>query len=262
MKPRARIDINGTLYHLELHNGIDISLPVRFDEAGLQVFGAQPARMEPYRAGEQALEVREGAGCNCPVFHFSAHLHGTHTECVGHLSRRFFAVQEVAGHRGIQTALLVSVEPSRVEECEESYLPSLHSHDLVVTRQTLESKLEGGGQAEALIVRTGWDFAAPPAFFTNQAMALIAEWGFQSLLVDTPSVDRLEDEGRLSNHHIFWGVEQGSHEVIEPSPKTITELVRIPGEVKDGLYALDLNIGNILADAAPSRPVLYEMVPL
>ena len=56
----------------------------------------------------------------------------------------------------------------------------------------------------------------PPPFFSFEAMELVAELGVKHLLVDMPSVDRTFDEGRLSAHHIFWNVPQGSND-IEPN---------------------------------------------
>lgn len=269
MRLSARVDINETPYLLDLSNGIDISLPVRFDGLSFRAFGATPASCEPYEAGGQALVVERGAGCNCPVFRFSAHLHGTHTECVGHITRHPYILQELAGGSGWQSALLVSVIPETVEDDRESYQPALEREDRLITREALESCV-GTARPDALVIRTvpndraklsrDYGEEAPP-FFSNEAMAYICELGVKSLLVDLPSVDRLSDEGMLSNHHIFWGMEQGSHQVSEPSSKTITELIYVPDELKDGLYALDLSVSNILSDAAPSRPILYRLEP-
>ena len=269
MRLNARVDINATPYQLDLSEGVDISIPVRFDDGGVRAFGAESAKSFPYQAGDTALAVETGAGCNCPVFHFSAHLHGTHTECVGHISEKPHIVQEFAAESGWQSALLVSVTPTP-DHSGESYLPGFQPQDLVITRDALESVV-GSARADALIVRTlpndrdkterNWDRQRAP-FFSNEAMAYICELKVKSLLVDTPSVDRLQDEGMLSNHHLYWGVDQGCHQVAEPSGKTITEFIFVPGELEDGLYLLALNISNILSDAAPSRPVLYRLEPV
>ena len=269
MRLSARVDINETPYLLDLSNGVDISLPVRFDGLSFRAFGAAPASSEPYEAGDQALAVEKGAGCNCPVFRFSAHLHGTHTECVGHITRHPYIVQELADCLGWQTALLVSVIPAATTDGRESYQPELGPDDRLITREALESCV-GNVRPDALVIRTVPNDSAklsrdygeqPPPFFSNEAMSYICELGVKSLLVDLPSVDRLQDEGLLSNHHIYWGVEQGSDQVSEPSGKTITELIYVPDDLKDGLYALHLSVSNILSDAAPSRPILYRLEP-
>jgi hypothetical protein len=100
-----------------------------------------------------------------------------------------------------------------------------------------------------------------PPFFSTDAMHLMREIGINHLLVDLPSIDRIFDEGKLSNHRIFWSVEQGAFEVSGASliHHTITELIYVPNEIADGNYLLNLQIAPFAADASPSRPVLYAI---
>jgi hypothetical protein len=91
-------------------------------------------------------------------------------------------------------------------------------------------------------------------------MEFIVRREVKHLLVDLPSIDRLFDEGKLSNHRIFWDV---SPEAYETSPKTrhnstITELIYAPSEIKDGAFVLNLQLAPFAADAAPSRPVIFK----
>jgi hypothetical protein len=101
----------------------------------------------------------------------------------------------------------------------------------------------------------------PPPFFSNDAQEFIVETGFKHLLTDLPSIDRMFDEGKLSNHRIFWKVEPGSFEVNEQSRlnSTITEMIYVPDEIKDGEYILNLQIAPFASDAAPSRPLLFKV---
>ena len=101
--------------------------------------------------------------------------------------------------------------------------------------------------------------AIQPPFFSVEGMQYLARLPIQHLLIDTPSIDRLDDEGKLTAHHIFWSMALGSHTVgqSQPSRRTITELIYVPDDVADGIYLLDLQIAPIMSDAAPSRPVLY-----
>ena len=39
---------------------------------------------------------------------------------------------------------------------------------------------------------------------------------------------------------------------------TITELIRVPVELPDGLYYLNLMIAPLQSDTSPSKPVLYR----
>lgn len=266
-----QVEIAGNVLKADLAKPIDISIPVRFDREQFRAFGATPARSEAYLAGDTPLQVSQGAGCNCPVFHFSAHLHGTHTECLGHITARDYVLQDVLPLELLTTALLISLNPILGQDCEEAYRPQMESKDLVLTRQSLEqavSQAQAKLPLQALIVRTlpndeskktrNYDLEPAP-YFSNEAMVYIGRLGVNLLLVDTPSVDRLEDEGALSNHHLFWDVPLGRHDRTSPSQKSITEFIWVPESVKDGEYLLHLNVANIRSDAAPSRPVLYEI---
>ncbi len=128
-----------------------------------------------------------------------------------------------------------------------------------------EDSLEGFDlNVEALIIRTkpndhsktnrqysGTNFP----YLTLGAMQRIVDAGVQHLLVDLPSVDREEDGGALAAHHLFWNVPA------EPNfQKTITELIYVPNEISDGDYILNLQVSNFANDAAPSRPMLFDLM--
>ena len=83
----------------------------------------------------------------------------------------------------------------------------------------------------------------------------ILECGIEHLLLDLPSVDREQDEGKLACHKIFWKYPE------EPRLHcTITELIFVPDSIRDGNYLLQIQIPNICLDAVPSRPFLYQAI--
>jgi len=83
----------------------------------------------------------------------------------------------------------------------------------------------------------------------------LAAQGVQHLLVDMPSIDREEDQGKLLAHHAFWNYPS------EPRMETtITEMVYVEDPVEDGFYMLNLQVASFRNDAAPSRPVLYALM--
>lgn len=261
-----RIEMNDNTYKFDSDSGIDISIPVRFDSKQFKAFRAEPAFVEFYNGDDFTVSIESGSGCNCPVFTFAAHLHGTHTECVGHISKQNHILQDTAKIPPYVFGQLITVKTVKADGCNETYDPDFEKNDFVITQKMLQQKITK--KCDALIIRTtpnehdkrtrNYD-ETPPAFFTNEAMQYILDIGIEHLLVDMPSVDRLNDEGKLSNHHIFWDVEQGSHDVPKPSHKTITEFIYVPERVKDGAYILSINPGNIRSDAAPSMPILYEI---
>ncbi len=243
--------------HIKLGKAYDISVPVQFG-AGLAEFGAPPAEKHAYKAGDFTGDVHAGGSCNCDYITFSPHLHGTHTESVGHIVQEKVMVHDVLKDAFIK-AQLVSIAPQAAQGCGESYAPDLRPDDLVITKVALA---KAGTFAEALIIRTGWQHGSKPAFFTMQAMEYIVQQGVQHVLVDMPSIDRLDDEGKLTNHHIFWELPQGSHSLAGkvPSRKTVTELIRVKEAITDGHYMLNLQVAAFESDAAPSRPILYEIL--
>jgi kynurenine formamidase len=134
--------------------------------------------------------------------------------------------------------------------------------DWVITRESVEQRLASVECREALIIRTlpnddskrirNYDVPTMPPYFLAEAMEFIVSLGVQHLLVDVPSIDRLDDGGKLANHRIFW----------HDAPKrTITELIYVPNHLKDGCYLLNLQIAPFMADVAPSRPIVYELLP-
>lgn len=261
---KLTIELNGKSFTVDLGKPLDISIPVTFGKPQLNVFDT------PAASSHSLCSVTDGAGVNCETYTITPHCNGTHTECVGHIAKERIAVHDILKDAFIP-ATLITVTPQRGIDSGESYDPPFGEEDVCVTCDSLKKVL--GVQKnflDALIIRTlpnGDDKKTrdydqnPPPFFSKEAMEFIAALGVKHVLVDFPSVDRLHDEGKLANHHTFWGVPQGSHD-IDPSAaslKTITELVYVPESVKDGRYLLNLQIAPFQADAAPSRPVLFAI---
>lgn len=256
-------------YRADISAPLDISIPVQFGTEQLRAFGGPSARREAFTADGFTGDVRRGGSCNCEIYCFSPHLNGTHTECVGHVTAAHLDVCALLGE-SLLPATLVTVAPVPGAECGENYDPALREGDMTVTATALKKAL-APHPAEflaALIVRTLpndpgkrlRDYGRePPAFFSNGAMEFIVGLGVRHLLADMPSVDRADDEGKLTNHRIFWGLPRGAAEAAEPSRKTITELVYAPDALADGPYLLNLQVAAFSADAAPSRPVLYRV---
>ncbi len=78
--------------------------------------------------------------------------------------------------------------------------------------------------------------------------------GFKHLIIDTPSIDKFDDKGKLGNHHIYFKNKNGL-----PNLNTLTEFAYIPNRVVNGKYFLSLNFPNFYLDTAPSRPILFPI---
>jgi arylformamidase len=256
-------------YKADMSQAYDISIPVKSGDPQLSAFGSPPAYREAYAATGFIGDVRRGGSCNCDTYHFSPHLNGTHTECVGHITSARISLDEVT-RGGLLPATLVTIRPVSASLSKERYDPSPRPDDLLITGALLKEALKRSAPEflTALIIRTlpndhgkrsrDYGKIAPP-YFSVEAMEDIGMIGVQHLLVDMPSIDRIDDEGKLTNHRMYWEVPPGAKYVERPSAKTVTELVYVPDTVPDGNYLLNLQIAAFEGDAAPSRPVLYRM---
>lgn len=265
------ISISGRTFEIDDKKPVDISIPLTFNGPQPNAYGVAPAISMACEAGDLVGDTRRGGSCNFEQYTLIPHCNGTHTECIGHITNERISVRECLRDVFIR-AVLVSVEPE------------MKDGELLITRKAIEKTLPLESvdvnhplaqvvqppTPTALIVRTLQNDDSKlkrsylqeiPPYFTTEAMEYIVEMGVRHLLVDMPSIDRIYDEGKLSNHRIFWNVEPGSFEVNENSRvnNTITELIYVPNEVEDGEYLLNLQIAPFDADASPSRPVIFKI---
>ncbi len=247
----AEFDFHGKKFRADLSAPLDISIPLRDGDENPNCFWAPPVAIEPVRAGDFVGSVALGGPVNFMNVHLNPHGNGTHTECVGHISKEKFSVnQSLCSFHFF--AKLISVEPELTVD-----------GDHVIFKNQLE-KLLAPGECEAVVIRSlpndlgklraKYSGTNPP-YFHHEAVAFLVECGCEHLLTDLPSVDREEDGGRLLSHKAWWNY---------PGPAvrlgaTITEMVFVKDEIEDGLYLLNLQIAPLEADASPSKPVLYRL---
>lgn len=259
----VRLQINDREFEVELHEPIDISIPVMFNGPQPSAYGVEPAASEACRSGEMVGDTRLGGSINFERYTLIPHCNGTHTECVGHITNERISIRDCLQDVLIP-AILISVQPERSGESDHLITGSM----IETAISDSEAYLANRG---ALIVRTlpnddskltrRYGSEIPP-YFTTEAMEYIVSCGFKHLLVDVPSIDRIFDEGKLINHRVFWNIEPGSFETTPAARlhSTITELIYVPNSVKDGEYLLNLQIAPFEADAAPSRPIITRLV--
>lgn len=262
-------EVDGTRYSAQ-RKAIDISIALDFDGLQPSFYDADPATARPMHSGQFIGDTRLGGSCNAEHVDLVTHCNGTHTECVGHITRERVSVHRLAADP-LYPCRLASVELCAARDTDEHGGQFSEKTDLLITRDALRKSLSNqSNDSAALIVRTlpnpeakrtrVYKTADTP-YFTVEAMQWIVDHGVEHLLVDTPSVDRLIDGGRLTTHRIFWGMKPGSRSVTDAAraEATITELVFAPDDVRDGLYLLDLQVAPFISDAAPSRALLHEV---
>lgn len=265
------IEINNRVYQIDARNPLDISIPLDFNGAQPNAFDVPAAVSEPCETGDFIGDTRRGGSCNFETYNFIPHCNGTHTECVGHITNERIFVRDCLKDSFIP-ATLASVTPENAARTSETYAVKLNVEDNLITEKVLRSALKNGDAdwLSALIIRTLPNddgkktrryMEKSPPFFSTEAMRFIVERGVKHLLVDLPSIDRTFDEGKLSNHRIFWNVAAESRQIKETSAvdHTISELIYVPDKISDGAYFLNLQIAAFNADAAPSRPLLFKV---
>ena len=262
---KAKFSFKSIDFEINFSEGNDISIPINFNGAQPNTYGVDGATSKPYQDGQFIGDTRKGGPCNFETYSFTPHCNGTHTECIGHITNERVSILTSLDQEMIP-ATLVSVTPRNTTE---NYTPDLNKEDLVITKEDLKLQLKDINPAflQGLIIRTipnlenkkSRDYMkVSPAFFSIDAMEYIVSLGVVHLLVDTPSVDRLLDDGHLSAHNIFWET-KGKEFNPNTQNKTITEMIFVPSSLEDGAYLLNLQIPAFVSDAAPSRPIIYKI---
>ena len=246
---KATIQHSDKSYAVDLSKPLDISIPLQSSQQNPLAWYQNAPNIEPVRMGDWVGKVSDGGSVNFNNIFFNPHAHGTHTECFGHISKEFHSVNN-ALKIFFFLAEVISVEPEKVGE------------DEIISEESI-SKALNGKTPEAIVIRTlpnniskkskHWSNTNWP-YFDEKAALFLREIGVKHLLIDLPSVDRENDEGRLLAHKSFWNYpENPRHDC------TITEMVYLPESIEDGSYLLNLQMASFENDASPSKPVLYRI---
>jgi kynurenine formamidase len=239
--------------YIETNEPIDISISLVDGEKNLRAWYVDPPQMKPVMENGFVGSVALGGSVNFRSIFFNPHGHGTHTECLGHITPEIYSINQSLKTYFFK-AQLVTVTP--IETAINGEL------DAIIHRQLLKEG-EWDGTIDALLIRTipnsssktHNDYSATnPPYLSLDCIALLNDRGIKHLLIDLPSVDRENDGGALAFHHQFWGVPDNLN-----FERTITELIYVPDSVEDGTYLLELQTAPFENDASPSRPILYQI---
>lgn len=234
-----------------LSEPIDLTIPLKNGPENPNCFWAPMPEFSPVRAGNFVGSTAEGGSVNFFNVKINPHGNGTHTECVGHIATERYVLSECLKQFHFP-AVLVSVYPQHTD-----------NGDRVILREQLESCIPEPG-ISALLIRTmpndrykkttNWSDSNPP-YLHHEAVSFLVEKGIRHLLIDLPSVDREVDGGELLGHKAFWQYPENTR-----TDCTITEMIYVPGEIRDGLYLLNIQTLAIDLDVSPSRIVIYKLV--
>jgi kynurenine formamidase len=242
-------------FEIDLSKPLDISIPLTNTDANPIAWYLEKPIMEPVVFGDWIGKISEGSSTNFNNISFNPHGHGTHTECLGHITKEFYSINTCL-KQFFFFAKLISVQPE------------LQHDDLVISKIQIENALNGSSP-EALVIRTvpnnsdklskKYSNTNPP-YLSEDAAIFIRENGIQHLLIDLPSVDKEEDGGELLAHKAFWNVKNGNELNSDARLDcTITEMIFVSNQILDGSYILNLQIASFENDASPSKPILYQV---
>jgi kynurenine formamidase len=245
---KATIYYNGLQLTVNLHEPIDISIPLKSGKDNITAWYVNPPLFRPVISDKFIGDVNLGGAVNFRDIYFNPHGHGTHTECVGHISKEFKTINQTL-KQFFFIAQLITVKPIT------------ENNNRIITIKEAINKLNPS--VEALIIRTlpnttdkcSFQYSnTNPPYLEEGSGKLLRNAGIKHLLLDTPSVDKEFDNGILHNHHEFWDYPNTLDE-----NRTITELIYVPDIITDGLYLLNLQIAPFENDATPSKPILYKI---
>jgi len=237
-------------YKVNLLNPIDISLSISSSKENVNAWYLNYPKIEPVIEGDYIGSVKKGNSVNFNNIYFNPHAHGTHTECVGHITKEFISINDCL-KTFFFIAELISITPEKQKDGDE-----------IIILKSIKKALKIKG-VEALIIRTlpnkedkktkQYSNTNPP-YLSEEAAVYIREIGIKHLLIDLPSIDKEKDGGKLLAHKAFWNF--GKKQRLDA---TITEFVYVENKVKDGQYLLNLQIASFENDASPSKPILYKI---
>ena len=241
---------NSKKHQIDLSKPKDISIPLRASKDNVNAWYIGNPKIKPAKVDGATISVEKGASVNFNNIKFNPHAHGTHTECVGHITEEFHSINQ-----HLKTffffAELITVAPEKLGD------------DFVISKKQLQFAI-GNKKRDAIIIRTipntneklsmQYSHTNPP-YLVEEAAVYLKEKGVKHLLIDLPSVDKEKDDGELLAHNAFWNT-SGKLRL----DATITEFIFVRNNIKDGTYFLNIQIAPFENDASPSKPVLYEII--
>lgn len=241
--------------YIDTNQPLDISLTLSDTKENPRAWYVDSPRFEIVRANGFIGSIKEGGSVNFRNIFFNPHGHGTHTECLGHITEEVYSINDTM-KSFMCLAQVVSIVP------KTKLFMDNDEHDDIITIDQLKS-IVVEANVEAIVLRTlpndlskrHKDYSSTnPTYLDIKCIEFFNEHNIKHLLIDTPSVDRESDDGELAFHHAYWGVPDNMN-----FERTITEMIYVEDEIADGTYVLDLHVAPFENDAAPSRPVLYKI---
>ena len=247
---KIKIKAGKAKFKIDLKKGISISTVFSEEHHLPRAFHAPDITMQPVRTEDFIGSTAEGGILNFKNLFINPHGNGTHTECLGHIATEPYFIKDTLKSEHF-LGQLVTIDPDSKNE------------DTFVGKQQVE-KIKFQSRVNCLIIRTlpnnkedklkDWT-ETNPTYVHHEAMEYLVEKGIEHFMIDVPSVDREHDEGKLLAHKCFWNYPSD----LPRTNATITEMIYIPNEIKDGLYLVNIQVLPLAMDASPSNIFIYKV---
>lgn len=245
---KLSMEIDNQTFWFDTSKSLDLSIPLQGGKKNPIAWYLDAPQISPVVDGDFIGQVSQGSSTNFNNIFFNPHAHGTHTECLGHISKSFHSLNDHLKEHFFWTRLI-------------SLTPEARGSDHIITKKQLQTH-DFDPPTRAVVIRTqpnspeklskNYSHTNWP-YLSEEAAVYLRECGIEHLLIDLPSVDKEKDGGALLAHKAFWGYPE--------TPRyhaTITELIYVPEDIKDGNYLLNLQVAPFHNDASPSRPILLK----
>lgn len=238
-----------TKHQIDLSKPLDISIPLRASKDNVNAWYLGEPEISPVRSDDWVGSVKEGGDVNFNNIFFNPHSHGTHTECVGHITEEVHSINKLLTQFFFYAELITVV-------------PEKKDGDYLISKKQLQHII-GNKKREAIVIRTLPNFNEKlskqyshtnPPYIEEEAAVYLREKGIKHLLIDLPSIDKEKDGGELLAHNAFWNTAGDIR-----MDATITEFIYVANSIKDGAYYVNIQIAPFENDATPSKPILYQI---
>lgn len=245
---QLQLSHHGQPHYVDTTKGHIVSISLAFDELGPNCFYAPLPSARPVRVGDFVGDTQQGGSVNFKTITLIPHGNGTHTECVGHISKEQVFISDVL-QDSLHLCQVISVWPTLRDDGDQviqiDHLPEIDPSCKAVLIRTMPNDRSK---------RTRQYSGTNPPYFDPAVLSHLRDVGVLHVLTDLPSVDREEDEGRLAGHKAWW-----DYPTSLDRHRTITELVFAGETIADGTYLVDIQISDMMMDASPSRIMLYDL---
>ena len=107
---KALIDTGRQKLEVDFSKGMDISIPLLFNGDQPNTYNVDKAVSKAYEDGQFIGDTRKGGPCNFETYNFTPHCNGTHTECIGHITKERVSILDSLQEEMI-LSVLITVEP-------------------------------------------------------------------------------------------------------------------------------------------------------